>query len=99
MLQSPMCNSFSLWTEAAVYKIKVNTARYVRNRCPLNHTGNKTPYESKERGKPYIEFIKNFDSKVIALNKRCIPNKFASRGKKYILVEDSQKKFMEKAQS
>ena len=49
-----------------------------------------------------MEFIKKFDSKIIALHKRCIPNKFASRGKKYILVEDSQKKLKlcgKKAQS
>lgn len=53
----------SLWAKA------VNTAVYLRNRCPSRPTGNKTPLELWSGKKPNVSGLKTFGSHVTALRK------------------------------
>lgn len=74
----------SLWAEA------VSTAVYIRNRCLNGKLNDSTPYEEWTGCKPYIEFLRIFGSKAIALEKKAGINKFMLKGKEYILVGYSQ---------
>lgn len=70
----------SLWAEA------INTAAYIRNRCPTKANKDASPYEIWTGKKPYIGFMRKFGSRVIALEKGRKRNKFEPKGKEYILV-------------
>lgn len=77
----------SLWAEA------INTAVYIRNRCPTKSLENTTPFEKWTNKKPYLGYLRTFGSKVIAPDKRPRRSKFAPRGREYVLVgysEDSK---------
>lgn len=74
----------SLWAEM------INTATYLRNRCPTKLLDNKTPHEIWFGEKPYIGFLRIIGSKVIALNKRNNRKKFDPKGIEYRLVGYSQ---------
>lgn len=74
----------SLWAEA------INTAAYIRNRCPTKALENSTPIEAWSTEKPYVGFMRIFGSKVIVLEKKPFRGKFEPKGKKYILVGYSQ---------
>lgn len=73
-----------LWAEA------VNTAIYIRNRCPTKLLDNKTPIEIWNKRKLYVGFLRIFGSKVIALNKGPKHGKFIQKGDEYILVGYSE---------
>lgn len=68
------------WAEA------LNTAVFIRNRCPTSALKNTTPYEAWKGKKPYIGFLKTFGSKVIALEKGPGRKKLDAKGKEYIFV-------------
>ncbi|KMQ85317.1 retrovirus-related pol polyprotein from transposon tnt 1-94 [Lasius niger] len=70
----------SLWAEA------VNTATFIRNRCPTKCLNDKTPIEAWTNKKPYVGFFRIFGSKVIALNKGPKRGKFLQKGEEYALV-------------
>lgn len=70
----------SLWAEA------VNTATFIRNRCPTKCLDNKTPFEAWTNEKPYVGFLRIFESKVIALIKGQNRGKFHRKGNEYVLV-------------
>lgn len=74
----------SLWGEA------INTAAFIRNRCPSKRFTSKTPMEMWCGRKPYVGFLRIFGSKVIALNKGTRRNKFEPKGDEYILVGYSE---------
>lgn len=74
----------SLWAEA------VNTAAYLRNRCPTKILENKTPYEVWFNRKPNIQHLRTFGSYAVALNKNKSGGKFEAKGEKYIMVGYSQ---------
>jgi len=82
LLQSGVPNS--LWAEA------INTAAYIRNRCPTKVLEDSTPIETWSNEKPYVGFMRIFGSKVVALEKKPFKSKFEPKGKKYILVGYSQ---------
>lgn len=82
MSQSGVPNS--LWAEA------INTAAYIRNRCPTKALANSTPIEVWSTEKPYVGFMRIFGSKVVALEKKPSRGKFEPKGKEYILVGYSQ---------
>lgn len=70
----------TLWAEA------INAAAYTRNRCPTKANQEVTPHEIWTEKKPYIGFMRSFGSRVIALEKGKSRNKFAVKGKEYVLV-------------
>jgi len=74
----------SLWAEA------INTATFLRNRCPTKSLDDKTPYEAWFGEKPYVGFLRIIGSKVIALNKSGRCKKFDPKGLEYVLVGYSQ---------
>lgn len=82
LLQSEVPNG--LWAEA------INTAAYIRNRCPTKTLEDLTPAEVWSNEKPYIGFMRIFGSKVIALERKPSRGKFEPKGKEYILVGYSQ---------
>ncbi|KOC71355.1 hypothetical protein WH47_05237 [Habropoda laboriosa] len=67
----------------------VNTAAYMRNRCPTRKL-DKTSHEELTGKKSYIGFFRIIGSKTIASDKRHNPNKFAPKGEEYVLVGYSQ---------
>lgn len=74
----------SLWAES------INTATFLRNRCPTKALENKTPFEAWFDEKPYVGFLRIIGSKAIALNKSGQHKKFGPKGHEYILVGYSQ---------
>jgi len=74
----------SLWAEA------INTATFLRNRCPTKSLNDKTPYEAWFGEKPYVGFLRITGNKVIALNKSGRCKKFDPKGLEYVLVGYSQ---------
>lgn len=70
----------SLWAEA------VNTAVYLRNRCPSKATGNKTPLELWSGKKPVVSGFKTFGSHVTALKKRPGLTKWDAKGEDFVFV-------------
>lgn len=78
LLQSKL--PLSLWAEA------INTASFIRNRCPTKALDNKTPYEMWNQRKPYLGFMRIFGTRAIALQKGVKGNKFEAKGKSLIMV-------------
>ena len=69
----------SLWAEA------INTAVYIRDRCPTGKLGAKTPYEVWFGKKPNIQHLRTFGSFAVAFNKGNKINKFKAKGESYIM--------------
>lgn len=70
----------SLWVEA------INTAAFIRNRCPSKQLDDVTPMELWSNKKPYVGFMRIFGSRVIALNKGPRRSKLEPKGESYLLV-------------
>lgn len=73
----------NLWAEA------INTAAYLRNRCPTKILNDRTPYEIWFGRKPNIQHLRTFGTYAVALNKAGT-GKFEAKGKGYIMVGYSQ---------
>lgn len=69
----------SLWAEA------INTAVYIRNRCPTK-LQIKTPYEEWCGRKPSVQHFKTFGSCAVALDKSGGKSKFDAKGDQYTMV-------------
>lgn len=78
LLQHRLPNS--LWAEA------INTANFIRNRCPTKALNNKTPFEMKNERKPYVGFMRTFGCKAITLMKGSYKGKFEAKGKLMTMV-------------
>lgn len=78
LLQSKL--PLSLWAEA------INTACFIRNRCPTKSLNNKTPFEMWNQRKPHLGFMRIFGTKAIALQKGVKGNKFEAKGKSLVMV-------------
>lgn len=78
LLQSKL--PLSLWAEA------INTASFIRNRCPTKALDNKTPFEMWNQRKPHLGFMRTFGTKATALRKGVKGNKFEAKGKSLIMV-------------
>lgn len=76
LIQSKLPIQF--WAEA------VNTASYIRNRCPTVH--GKTPCEIWHKRKPNVNHLKIFGTDAYALNKRADKSKFEARSTKCIFI-------------
>lgn len=70
----------SLWAEA------VNTAAFLRNRCPTKILGGITPEELWSDRKPDIKFLRIFGSDAIALNKGTGVSKLDAKGIEAVVV-------------
>lgn len=70
----------SLWAET------VNTAAFIRNRCPSKSLNEQTPFELWYQEKPFVGFMKIIGSKAIVLEKGKRQGKFEPKGKEYTLV-------------
>ena len=79
MLLQSKCPT-SLWAEA------VNTAVYLRNRCPSKATGNTTPMELWNGRKPDVTELRTFGSHVTALKKGPGITKWDAKGENLIFV-------------
>jgi hypothetical protein len=75
--------SLNLWAEA------VNTANYVRNRCPTKSLNGKTPYELWNNVVPNVCYFKIFGCTAYYLNNKP-KHKFSARSKKGIFVGYSE---------
>lgn len=77
----------SFWAEA------VNTANYIRNRCPSRSLGGKTPFELWTGRNPCVKQFRVFGSKVLFLDRRPGKGKLEPRSKEGIFVgySDSSK--------
>lgn len=69
-----------LWAEA------VNTAAYIRNRCPTKQLENKTPYEVWFGRKPNVNHFKTFGTYAVSLDKSTNKSKFKAKYIPYIMV-------------
>ncbi|UYV76700.1 hypothetical protein LAZ67_14001823 [Cordylochernes scorpioides] len=69
----------TLWAEL------INTATYIRNRCPRNNDC-KTPHELFTKRKPVVSHLKIIGSKSFAVNNRPNRSKFAPRSEEYKLI-------------
>lgn len=78
LLQANLPNN--LWAEA------INTANFIRNRCPTKALENTTPIEAWNGKKPYVGFMRTFGSKVIAHIKGPTKGKFAPTGRTLVMV-------------
>lgn len=70
----------SLWAEA------INTAVYIRNRCPTRKLQNMTPYEVWCGRKPSVKHLRTFGACAVALDKSGGKSKFEAKGKQFIMV-------------
>jgi len=70
----------SLWAEA------VNTAAFLRNRCPTKGLDGVTPEELWSGRKPNVKFLRIFGSSVVALNKGANVSKLDKKGIETVLV-------------
>ena len=70
----------SLWAEA------VNTAVFLRNRCPTRANDGMTPYELWSNRKPNVKFLRVFGCNATFLKKGPGISKFDPKGEKGILV-------------
>jgi hypothetical protein len=77
LIESGLPSSF--WAEA------VNTANYLRNRCPSKSLNGKTPYEMWTGKKPNLKHLRIFGSKVFCLNRSPGKGKLTCRSKEEIL--------------
>lgn len=82
LIQSGLPLSF--WAEA------VNTANYIRNRCPTKTLNGMTPYEAWTKKKPSVSHFRDFGSRVFCLNKAPNKGKLLSRCNEGILVGYSE---------
>lgn len=82
MQQSGLPQSF--WAEA------VNTANYLRNRCPTKKLKGKTPFEYWHGREPTAHHLRDFGSKVFCLDKTPNKGKFDRRSKEGIFVGYSE---------
>lgn len=82
LMQSNLTSS--LWAEA------VNTAYFIRNRCPKKTLDNTTPLQAWTDRKPYVGFMRIFGSRVIAHIKGPVRDKFNPTGDEYILMGYSE---------
>jgi hypothetical protein len=82
LIESGLPSSF--WAEA------VNTANYLRNRCPSKSLNGKTPYEMWTGKKPNLKHLRIFGSKVFCLNRSPGKGKLTCRSKEGILVGYSE---------
>lgn len=84
MIQSNLSSSF--WGEV------INTANYIRNRCPTSSLNGKTPQEKWAENIPNVEYFQEFDCQAYSLNRELNKEKFQSRSKKGTLsdVENSK---------
>lgn len=78
LLQSSLPSSF--WGEA------INTANYIRNRCPSRSLGGRTAYEKWIGETPDVSNFREFGSEVFTLVREPTKGKLDSRSKKGILV-------------
>lgn len=78
LLQSNLPPSF--WAEA------INTANYIRNRCPSNGINGEIPYEKWTNSKLNLKHLEIFGSPVYVLNKTPNKNKFEPRSIRGIFV-------------
>jgi len=69
----------SLWAET------INTANFIRNRCPTKALESKTPLEMWCDRKPYVSFMRTFGSKAVSLIKKA-RKKFEAKGESLIMV-------------
>lgn len=74
----------SFWAEA------INTATYIRNRCPSRTLDGKTPYEAWTGRKPIVSHLRIFGSKLYFLRREPGRVKLEPRGEKGILVKYSE---------
>lgn len=70
----------SLWAEA------VNTAVFLRNRCPTKSLDKMTPFEAWTGRKPHVGFLRTFGSEAITLIKGHRMGKFQAKGQKCVMV-------------
>jgi hypothetical protein len=82
LIESGLSSSF--WAEA------VNTANYLRNRCPSKSLNGKTPYEMWTGKKPNLKHLRIFGFKVFCLNRSPGKGKLACRSKEGMLVGYSE---------
>jgi hypothetical protein len=82
MLQSGLPPSF--WAEA------VNTANYIRNRCPSKSLGGRTPYEVWTGKKPNVSHFREFGCRVFRLDRQPNRGKFDSRAKEGVFLGYSE---------
>lgn len=82
LLQSGLPQSF--WAEA------LNTANYLRNRCPTKKLNGKTPFEYWHGKEPTAHHLRDFGSKVFCLDKTPNKGKFDRRSKEGLLVGYSE---------
>jgi transposase InsO family protein len=82
MLQSGLPPSF--WAEA------VNTANYIRNRCPSKSLGGRTPYEVWTGKKPNVSHFREFGCHVFRLDRQPNRGKFDSRAKEGVFLGYSE---------
>lgn len=78
LMQSSLPSSF--WGEA------VNTANYIRNRCPSSSLNGKTPYEKWAGRVPDVSHFREFGCQIYTLNREPTRGKLDSRSKKGIFV-------------
>jgi len=78
LLQSKLPNS--LWAEA------INTANFIRNRCPTKVLNDTTPFEVWNDRKPYAGFMRTFGCKTVTLIKGVNKGKFETKGKLMTMV-------------
>lgn len=69
-----------LWAEA------VNTAVYIRNRCPTKVLKDITPYEAWSGKKPIVSHFRTFGCKAFMLEKRSGRSKFKAKSTECIMV-------------
>ena len=83
LIQSNLSPSF--WGEA------INTANYIRNRCPTNSLNGKTPFEMWTGKIPYVGYFREFGCPVYSLNREPNKKKFEERSKKGIFIGYDEK--------
>lgn len=82
LIQSELSSTF--WAEA------VNTANYIRNRCPTKSLNGRTPYELWTGETPDISNLKEFGSRVLFLNREPGRGKFEPKSEEGIFLGYSE---------
>ena len=82
LIQSRLPPSF--WAEA------INTANYIRNRCPSSSLNGKTPFEAWTGKQPDVSHFRSFGQNVYVLNRDPRKGKFDDRSKKGIFLGYSE---------
>lgn len=83
LIQSRLPNSF--WGEA------VNTANYIRNRCPSKTLNGETPYKKWTGRTPNVSYFKEFGCEIHTLNRDPTKGKLDPRSKKGIFIGYAEK--------